>query len=82
MLALFDILCLVGYFGVLCISGNIIKTDSKPSTFGAYNTHFTPTAKVIKTLMTQVKEIWPKEPNVDHSKPTRPKLGRAKLARA
>ena len=32
--------------------------------------------------MTQVKEIRPKGAKVDHSKPTRPKLGRAKLAQA
>ena len=32
--------------------------------------------------MTEVKETKPKGAKVDHSKPTRPKLGRAKLARA
>ena len=32
--------------------------------------------------MTQVKETRPKGAKVDHSKPTQPKLGRFKLARA
>ena len=59
-----------------------VKTDHKPSTFGAYNTHLTSKAKVIKALMTQVKERRPKGAKVDHSKPTRPNLGRAKMARA
>ena len=58
-----------------------VETDHKPSTFGTYNTHLTSKAKVIKALMTQVKETRPKGAKVDLSKPTRPKLGRAKLAR-
>ena len=65
---------LYAWFGILvflCISGNIRQNDHKPSTFGAYNTHLTPKAKVIKALMTQVKETRPKGAKVDHFKSTR-----------
>ena len=57
-----------------------VKTDHKPTTFGAYNTHLAPEAQVIKALMTQVKETRPKGAKIGHSKPTQPKLGLAKLA--
>ena len=64
------------------ISGNIRQRHHKQSTFGAYSTPLIPKAQGIKALKTQVKETRPKGPKVGHSKPTRPKQGRAKLARA